>query len=130
MDARTEIRMRKSEGRVIRLWKSVDCGTQSASGEFASDELPAGFYLVMGHVAKKKRRRKSFGVRAVTMYGPFRAVHAARFMEASAYALGLLATAPAPSSQSECSDHATVAPDDAARSRAHKASVVRLTEMR
>ena len=123
--------MQEIGGQLIRLWRSVDCGQSSEGTALASGGFAAGFYLVMSLAASKKKRRTSSAVRAVNMYGPFGDVHAARFIETSANALGLLRNAPAPASESMCTDHATVLPTaDDARPATRQARIVRLAEMR
>lgn len=81
--------MQFSDGRIIRMWKAVDCRQESAEQEIAADGVPAGFYFAMPWTSKRKRR-KSPAVRSVKMYGPFAASHIARIIETSAREFGLL----------------------------------------
>lgn len=107
--------MQKESGQIIRILRpsdEPDVDAQTSSN--ALDHLRSGYYFL---ISKKetKRRKKSVAVQTLTTFGPFAESHMVRFIETSAYALGLLQADPVLASTPH---KAEVAPPSPAREEA------------
>ena len=100
--------MKFRDGRVVKVWRSVDGQQALENHDAAGGPMPAGFYCVMR--AAGRRRIDSTGVRPVTMYGPYASAHIARVIETSARAFGLLPAAERAPRARDINDHISVVP--------------------
>lgn len=118
--------MKNRNGRVIRVWKSVDCRHEAVDSEQAADPVAAGYYYLLPKAATKKRR-KSAAPHSVDVYGPFVSSSIARLIETSAHAFGVVAdeSSMSPVAAREVADHVSMLPDSVAPRRAYQPVIVR-----
>ncbi len=76
-------------GQIIRIFRQHEerSADESACGDMFS-RMRSGYYFFLSGKEKKQRKNRN-AVRTLLVFGPFDHSHAARFIETSAFALGL-----------------------------------------